>query len=153
MGPNYDLLSARRGAARRGAKHSHYSRYIVTSRQDDSFLGIQFTAPRVNSSGLKRGGSDDDSAARTPRLPAEWARGGGGESLPEEQPLARSCFPFRNRVLSHLPGKAFVLQRRQSARRNLAVPFERSCKHIIGCALALAGIGDAFANRNNAFFL
>lgn len=36
---------------RAGAKHGYYSRYIVTSRLADSFLGIQFSVSRVNSSG------------------------------------------------------------------------------------------------------
>lgn len=31
-----------------GAKHSYYSRYIVTSRRVDSLLGIQFSVSRMN---------------------------------------------------------------------------------------------------------
>jgi len=68
---------------------------------------------------------------------------GGGGSLPEEQPLARSCFPFRNRALSHLPGKAFVFR---GGRRAATSPFLlRSCKHIIDGAHVTLSLSRASA--------
>lgn len=92
---------------RTSAKHGYYSRYIVTSRLGDSLLGIQFSVSRVNSFGRAKTQSADATASSLlashgKKKERRRERERGGESL------ARSYFPFRNHVLSHLLGKVFV---------------------------------------------